>query len=241
MIKGVFFDLGGTLFSYRTVPQSMAVLTEQLAQRLDHDLDELRRCYREANQSVERVYARKQFYLFRDYFQAIFLDMLARIDRPECASLYDWFAEQQHRQLFGDMQLMPGAEQTLDALKARGQYLSIVSNSDENMLLRLLELGDMRRWMDDWTSSEAAQSCKPDRRFFEIALQKSGLAAEQVLFVGDSLEQDIAGAQAVGMKTALIRESDQPAPFHLGEAAVEPDYRIDELPTLIELVQQISA
>jgi 4-nitrophenyl phosphatase len=45
---------------------------------------------------------------------------------------------------------------------------------------------------------------KPGRSMFEIALQKIGLPAENTAMLGDRLETDIEGAQAVGMHTVLL-------------------------------------
>ena len=40
---------------------------------------------------------------------------------------------------------------------------------------------------------------KPDRRIFEVALAKSGCQPEEVLHIGDSLEDDVLGANGCGM------------------------------------------
>ena len=118
-----------------------------------------------------------------------------------------------------------------------GLYLSAVSNADDVHLDALAERAQFNRWLDHRTSSEAAQSCKPDLRIYEVALQKAGLPAEQVMFVGDSLEQDIRGAHAMGMTTVLITEIEGHAPMHLGMETPDPDFQIrklDELPGIVE-------
>lgn len=45
---------------------------------------------------------------------------------------------------------------------------------------------------------------KPERRMFEMALERMGLPASQVASIGDRLETDIAGGQQVGLKTILV-------------------------------------
>jgi 4-nitrophenyl phosphatase len=45
---------------------------------------------------------------------------------------------------------------------------------------------------------------KPEPHMFRIALARLGLAAENVLMVGDRLDTDILGAARVGLKTALV-------------------------------------
>lgn len=239
MIKGVFLDVGGTLYSYRNLRHANLQLMGTLASRLEleHDVAEVAGHYRHANQQVDRQMAGLPFYLFHDYFELIFRTFLARIERPHLQHHFDWWEEHQRVTLLDALTLQPDCAETLGRLKTSGLYLSAVSNADENILAPLVERGQLHRWLDHWTSSEAARSCKPDRRFFEVALQKSGLSAEQVLFVGDSLEQDIQGAHAIGMTTVLISEADDPAPMHVGRDTPEPDFRISrlsELPGIVE-------
>ena len=241
MIKGVFFDVGGTLYSYRSLQGSLAKVLTRFAERtqLEHDVADLARHYQLSGKEADKVFAARPAYLFRDYFAAIYTGLLDRIGKPDLHHHLDWF-EAVHRDiLLGEMQLQSDCHDTLAQLKARGLYLSVVSNADENQLQPLIENGGLQQWLTHWTSSEAAQSCKPDRRFFEIALQKSGLAANEVLFVGDSLEQDILGAHAVGMHTALITEYEAAAPMQIGREAPEPDFRITRLGELPGVIDRI--
>lgn len=53
---------------------------------------------------------------------------------------------------------------------------------------------------------------KPNKRIFDLALEKAGLAAEDVWYIGDQYECDIVGAKDAGL---------QPI-WYLG--AIDPDY-----------------
>ena len=218
MIKGVFFDIGGTLYSYRKMPAAMKELLQMTARKLEleYDFDELARHYQLASRETDKEFSEKSFFLGRDYIGDIFTRFLDRIGKKHLQSHLAWFEENQRDLFIRSMEIMPDCHETLTRLKAMGLYLSAVSNADENHLQPLVERAELHRWLDHWTCSETAQSCKPDKRFFEIALQKSGLSADQVLFVGDSREQDIQGAHSVGMRTVLISETDQPAMMEVG-------------------------
>ena len=48
--------------------------------------------------------------------------------------------------------------------------------------------------------SEEVGFSKPDRRIFELALNKLNVQPEETLFVGDDLEKDIGGCQSVSIK-----------------------------------------
>jgi len=239
VIKGVFFDVGGTLYSYRNMLPTMMAVLKKVADRLElkHDFLEVARHYHLANKDADKAFADKPFYLFRDYFDDIFAGFLKRIGREDLRGHFEWFESYSRETLIGSLELRADCHEALARLKQMGLYLAAVSNADENQLAPLVERGQLHRWLTHWTSSEAARSCKPHRQFFDVALEKSGLSADQVLFVGDSLEQDIQGAHAVGMTTVLISEVDGPAPMHVGRQTPEPDFKITslhELPAIVE-------
>ena len=62
--------------------------------------------------------------------------------------------------------------------------------------------------------SRAHGRIKPDPSIFEAALTALGTAAEGTAMVGDSYEDDIAGARALGMRAILLdrdnRRPDEP-------------------------------
>lgn len=240
MIKGIFFDVGGTLYSYGDLHAGMRGLIAAIAARLEleHDYAELAHHYRRAVSDIDAVIVDKPFYLIRDYFAWTFARFLARIDQPHLHGHGEWFV-QQRVAMMGRIVLKPDCHATLGRLQAMGLYLSVLSNADEDMLQPLIERAELQRWLTHWTSSEAARSCKPDRRCFEIALEKSGLAPDQVLFVGDSVEQDVAGAHAAGMTTVLIADGDHPAPMHTGREVPEPDFHISILSALPGIVESL--
>jgi phospholysine phosphohistidine inorganic pyrophosphate phosphatase len=55
------------------------------------------------------------------------------------------------------------------------------------------------------TGRKATVFGKPDVRFFLAACQRLGLAAGEVLMIGDDIDADVGGAQAAGMKGALVK------------------------------------
>lgn len=241
MFKGVFFDVGGTLYSYARMEALTREFLVKFAKRFPRVSADQNRVFGEyysATKHADSLYAVQPFYLFADYFQSIFDTLMQRLDLEARPADFDWFRTHQIDTLIDGLDLKPDCHATLDTLRSRGLYLSAVSNADDDMLRALIERGDLDRRLDHWTSSEAARSCKPDRRFFEMALRKAGLQAEEVLFVGDSIEQDVQGAHRVGMTTVLITEGSADTPMHLGTATVEPDYRISQLGELLAIVNK---
>ena len=75
--------------------------------------------------------------------------------------------------------------------------------------------------------SQDVQIRKPDRRIFEIAAQRAGCPIEELMHVGDSLENDVMGAHGAGAKTVwLNREGKE------GHAEIKPDVEITSLADL---------
>ena len=64
-----------------------------------------------------------------------------------------------------------------------------------------------------------AKSYKPRKELFQFALNSTGLSAEQVVHIGDSLSSDIKGASAVGINAIWINRSKREIPN--GVTAVE--------------------
>jgi len=237
-VEGVFFDLGGTLFSYRNVARTNIPILLESAERLGAttDLARIKTAYGRASEEVSHAYADKAYYRHRDMFEDMFRTFCDLIGGTHDADVYAWYHRTQQQALIDCLEIKADCIDTLAALKSRGLYLSIVSNIDDDMLEPLVEREDLHDYFDHWTSSEAARSCKPDRRFFEVALEKSSLAAEHILFVGDSPEHDIVGANALGMRTVLIVEEGIEPPMQTGREAIDPDHTIRELAELTGIV-----
>jgi len=97
----------------------------------------------------------------------------------------------------------------LQAARERGQRLVVVSNWDVSLLavLRGLELEPL---LDAIVTSAGAGARKPSPAIFEQALELAGVAAAEAIHVGDTLDEDVAGARAAGIEPVLIRRSAGP-------------------------------
>ncbi len=236
-IQGVFFDLGGTLFSYSGLAKSTGPLLLRAVQQLGTQvsLPQIGAAYKQASARVGKEYGALDYYLHADLFRETFEQFSKLLGCKFEPSVYEWFRQAQHEAVLGALELRADCRDTLAGLRSKGFYLSIVSNIDDDMLHPLIEREQLHDYLHHWSSSEEAQSCKPHSAFFEYSLGKAGLLAEEVLFVGDSPEHDVLGAASMGMKTALISEEGVVAPLQSGKPTVPADFNISSLSELLEL------
>jgi putative hydrolase of the HAD superfamily len=240
-VTAVLFDLGGTLCGFDARAPfgtaHVAVLRRLGLSPDDPAIDEARR---RAFEEVEREYAARRSFLHRDLFRDRITrtaDLLGVTLSPEVLARFE---DEQRQAIYEHMLPRHDATETLRGLRARGLYVAVVSNADDDLGLLLVRHG-LDALLDDWTTSEEADSCKPDRQIFEFALAKAGRAAAETLFVGDSLQHDIAGAHAVGMRTVLIGEPGTVAPLSHGfDATVAADFVVRTLAEVPPIVDRLN-
>ena len=113
----------------------------------------------------------------------------------------------------------PEVPEVLEALRARGLRLAVVSNFDTRLPPLLDALG-LATFFDAVVCSGEAGAAKPDGAIFARALAALGVEASEALHVGDSREADYEGARAAGIEALLV---DRDADVH--PAGTIPDLR----------------
>lgn len=106
----------------------------------------------------------------------------------------------------------PDVRPALIRVRSRGAHVIVVSNWDVS-LLEVLELAGLAPLLDGVVTSAAVGAAKPAPAPFEHALALAGVPAQRALHVGDSLAEDVRGAQACGIRALLLHRG-------AGEAAV---------------------
>lgn len=86
----------------------------------------------------------------------------------------------------------------------------IVSNIDTDDVLQAIANNGW--YFEHIVTSEMCQSYKPRPEMFERALDLLQCRPEEVLHIGDSLNSDVAGAQALGITAAWINRKNRPLP-----------------------------
>lgn len=120
----------------------------------------------------------------------------------------------------------PEVKTVLAGLMERYQVF-IGSNTDNDVLESVMQKNGVR--VHKVYTSEDLRCYKPSSKFFERILKDNGLTAEEVLFVGDSITDDILGPKAVGMKAVWVDRKG------IGQDAGQ-DGTVTELSELLEVM-----
>lgn len=126
-------------------------------------------------------------------FKELFIQLNIDLD-------YKYFRDSFQENLSKEHVLIEGALEVIQYLSSK-YHLFVASNSLLLMQKSRLKRANLLAYFSDlYISSEIGYE-KPDRRFFEICLDRSHISREDVLFVGDSLEADMQGASSCGIDT----------------------------------------
>lgn len=154
---------------------------------------------------------------------------------------FDLYEEREKRaaagkpESFGEEDLYEDVRPALARLRADGLWLGIAGNQTirAGKILRDLfaEDVDLIGTSDDWGAS------KPDLEFFRRVAEVVPFAADEILYVGDRVDNDLRPAVAAGMHTALVHRGPWATiQWRTEEAEKLPTFRVESLSQLPALI-----
>ncbi|MFE3881652.1 HAD family hydrolase [Streptomyces lydicus] len=140
---------------------------------------------------------------------------------------------------FDESDLYADVRPALARLRADGLWLGIAGNQTVRAggILRSLFTNDVDLigTSDDWGAG------KPDRLFFERVADAVPFAHDQILYVGDRVDNDLRPAVAAGMHTALVHRGPWATiQWNTVEACELPTFRIESLMELPEAITKFN-
>ena len=195
-IAAVTFDAGGTLIEpwpsvgevYASVAREFGI--ECSAARLNA-------------QFVNAWTTRSGFKYSRDEWHNVVRDSflgMSEVSQALFDAIYERFAESDAWLIYDDV--IPA----LQKLEAMGLKLAVVSNWDERLVPLLGKLG-LATYFNCIIYSAEHGVHKPDGGIFQKVAERMNVATEQILHVGDSLREDVEGAEGAGASAKRIRRS----------------------------------
>ena len=240
-VRAVLFDLGETLLNFGRVNTTRLFCD---GARLSYNF--LQNC----GQPVGGF----RYYCWRNLFSLYMRRCLSKITKKDFNSLLllrgigtkkgirldkeQWrhFAWLWYEPLSRISQVEPRIKETLAALKELGLKLGIVSNTfvTGSSLEKHLEQAGLLDFFPVRIYSYEFDFRKPDARIFKVAAERIGELPENIMFVGDRIDTDIAPAVKMGMMAVLKK-----AYTNIGKKIPKGVPLIDqvsELPVLIERI-----
>ncbi len=200
--KAILFDLDDTLFDHqRASTMALQVMHAEFAAAAD--FDEFSRTHGEVLEEFHQHFLNGKYTLDQARI-ARMKKLFAAFDLSIDENTAQRAASSYRAQHQANRALVPGARELLDALRGQTRLGLVTNNStiEQHEKLRAL---DIAHYFDTIVISEDVGVTKPDSRIFEIALERIGASANEVVFVGDSWRNDIEGARNAGIATVWLK------------------------------------
>ncbi len=222
MIKAVVFDAFDTLFKVEKGASAKYIIN--CITKSGHFIDEAEFHKAWKDYYVQNTVDSKEFKTERDIFTSrirMFYDKygLSRSAVTDANFLTD---KSINRKAFDDV------NPTLEYLKTKCSVY-IGSNTDNDVLFEVMKNNGVAA--DKIYTSESLMCYKPSKRFYETIVNENGLHYDEVLFVGDSLIDDVFGPQQVNIKTCWLNRTGNTS------KTIVPDYEIHGLTELTRIIR----
>lgn len=118
--------------------------------------------------------------------------------------------EKLSRQMFAYWMAPPIFEESKSFFAASPVPVYVVSNIDRADVIAAIEFHGLKP--NGIFTSEDARAYKPRKELFELALRETGLRADQVVHIGDSLSSDVHGADQAGISAIWVNRGGREVP-----------------------------
>lgn len=235
MIKGVFFDLGGTLRICDPLPWHQAAARSRMAELAGAgDPEAFLKMIDQRYEENYRPWALGENRESGDY------ELWAKWLLPELPeeNLREICHEMtyQYRQVKGLRRVVEGGYEVIRALKARGFKLGIISNLiGECEIQDWLRRDGLEPYFDAVVLSSVCGIRKPDPEPYRMGCRALGLAPGECASIADNLNRDIAGAKRVGIGANILFISPEKLATKKLTDENRPDYIVHRFTDVLDI------
>lgn len=237
MYKTVFIDLDDTLWA--TQENNKAALRELYEvhgwNRGYGSFEEMYQVYYPNNEALWGAYRegridKKELTIRRFSY---FLDRLGNFSEKDILALNAEFLDRTAQKTG----VIDGSLELLKYLKELYRVV-IVSNGFKEVQFRKMDAAGITPYIERVILSEVVGSSKPAKEIFDYALQATASRRSEVIFIGDSWEADIQGAQNAGLASIWYNPYNIRSPKPLTEYSM-PIYQVRSLREIIPLMRSL--
>ena len=214
MTRAVIFDLWDTLVDFD--PVAGRAFQDRVAERLGRDPDEFAALWFEGR-------AQRESGTLREYLREIgapedLVEELVTLRRDSTRSL---------------LAPRPGAVETLEQLRTVGRRVGLITVCSEDVpdVWKETPFADL---FDATVFSCSVGMRKPDPRIYRLACEELGVEPDETMFVGDGANDELAGAERVGMQAVLVHRAGEEPPWDEVRGWQGP--RITAIPQVLSLL-----
>jgi HAD superfamily hydrolase (TIGR01509 family) len=243
-IQAVIFDLDDTLISWERPAISREEFYFPRIQKIHGTLSEAGHClppcselWAAVDQTIAAMWAEaRQTWRITPLsrlLEQLFADLdvdTGQFDRDQLMKLLDW-------EPWPGVELFPETLPVLLSLRQRGYKTGLLTNSFLPMWVRDQELQafGLVDLLDVRVSAADVGYLKPHPAIYHHLLALLDIPPERVVFVGDRPANDVAGANAAGLVSVLVK----PAYLARDLEGIRPDYVIERLDELLPLLEHL--
>ena len=241
IIKGIIFDINGTITDIRTnewhddVYRVISNLLSYEGLLLDPTtvkdlyfqiMKEQRAAHAERHPEFDAVA------IFHEIVTRHATDFTRSLSPEKLAQIPLLLAETYRAASRFRLQLYPGVVDTLRLLQPK-YHLAAITDGQVAYALPELNAVGLTGYFDPIIVSGSYGYRKPDERLFTTILTAMKMLPSEVLFVGNDMYRDVFGGQKAGIKTVFFKSNQGMQE----KAGVQPDYIIYNFPELLNAIR----
>ena len=222
MIKAIAFDLDNTLIDFLEMKRVScnAAATAMIKAGLRADK---KRVVKE----IYKVYDKKG-YEYQRVFQDVIKKLHKRVDPAILAAGIVAYKRVKETMLFP----YPSVKPVLRKLKRKYKLAILTDAPGLQPWMRLVSM-DLLDYFDVVLGLRDTKQEKPHKRPFNLLLRKLKMKAHEIMYVGDHLERDVAGAKSAGMVAVFAEYGDK----WMSKSSVKPDYTLKSFRSLLRVIK----
>ena len=206
-VTDIFFDLDHTLWDFE---RNSALTFERIlgVNKVDVDLNDFLEVYVPTNFAFWKLYREEKITKEELRYQRL-RSVFDNLGHNISDDMIHILSEEYIQYLSSYNHLFPNTIEVLEYLRPNYK-LHIITNGFQEIQYKKMQNANIDGYFNQVINSEMAGVKKPNPIIFELALHKANTVATKSLMVGDSLEADILGAQAVGFHTLHFNGHNEP-------------------------------